>query len=170
MKKLLTVFICMFFVGCITMPWDPPERNFPKDIESLCWHALNESEKGIESCGTPLKATHNLRVIKVTGQKKFNNGWAWQEPLLENMWIYGLFQNNQIKIASDPETSAVNYNVLFHECGHYWLVTNYHIYDHPAKYDSVFNWSWIDYYLSTRVFVDTNNEIIIVDYVQSEEE
>ena len=159
MRRLWICLIPLFAAGCFS---SSIEREFPKEIEGTCWHALNESKKGIESVGTTLNPEWDLKVVTVKGEKEYSAGWAWDDPQLG--WIYGYCSGGFIQIAANPNNSAdINYNVLFHECGHYWLISNYGIRNHPAQYDPIFSWSWID-----NRGIESQDDMT-VDYVSAEE-
>jgi hypothetical protein len=45
-------------------------------------------------------------------------------------------------VGCHPETQdEVSYGVLYHENGHYWLMTNYDDASHDPKFDPAFGWS-----------------------------
>jgi len=153
-RVFAVLLVCALLAGCASPRHSFSvngdfEFDFPDDIEELCQKATAESKAHIEDCGTSLQVKAGLTVTKVKGEKKFGDKWGWQAPEWPGIYVAGLCYGKLIKIACHPDTGQeVNYEVLHHENGHYWLITNLGVSMHPAKYDKHFNWSWIDKRLS----------------------
>jgi len=150
-RTIIILSLVVMMTGCYSIFKGKPKRTFPPDISGICWAALDQSKAHIEDCGTQLRATHNLTVRKVNGTKKVKGTWAWFYDGWGGIYVYGLCYGTAIEIGCNPQTGGeVSFNVLHHECGHYWLMTNTRERGHPEKYDKHFGWSWIDDYLDGK--------------------
>jgi len=149
MKKIVaSVLILLTCSGCIFS--NKPKMKFPSEISSMCYQARNETKAGIEAIDGKKLKEHSETVAYVKGEKKIDGIWAWTDPRWPDWYIGGLCNGTLIQIGCHPNIpgAEVHYGCLFHETGHHWLITNYGIFSHPKKYDSLFNWSWIDEQLS----------------------
>lgn len=132
-------------VGCATSK--SHKLRFPDDISDMCHRAMAQAKADIEACGTPLRQVTGIAVIKMRGEQKIKGKWAYHDPATGRL-VYGNHEGYRICVGCNPVTlGEVDYGVLHHEFGHYWLGTNYKEHGHPARYDSKFGWSWIDDYL-----------------------
>ena len=133
--------------GCILFP---ANSNKTADINNLCRNAKHESRIGIEKIDGKILIVENpLTAQKINGNKKINGIWCWKSEEWGGMWIGGMCYGNIIKVGCNPNTKdEVSYDMLLHECGHYWLMNNYNIENHPAKYNPIFHWSQCHSYMS----------------------
>jgi hypothetical protein len=158
MKKILMIALLLFLIcGCKT---SKPEFNFPQDIKWICHDAKNQAKSNIVSKGVPLKEKKGCVVVKIKGTKKFGPMWAYYSEEWKQ-YIGGICGGNYIEIACDPNTGEVNFMVLVHEFGHYWLMTNYNDWSHDPKYKDVF-YNWFEpRYLTKSFNKDGTVELII---------
>lgn len=157
----LLVLSGLILSGCITMSLT---FKYPQDIKADCIRAKAEAKASIESKGKKLRERKSLNVEKVAGQKVFSGYWAfWSEDWKQ--YVCGLCESSSskinIKVASDPKTGKINFNVLKHENAHYWLISNYNDYWHNPVYSSLF-FNWVN---ATTKAIVTNKEgnIVIID-------
>jgi len=120
--------------------------NFPEDIKYQCDVGFNSAKTCIESKGISLERLKGLTVVKHPGEKYFGvgQGWGWKSPEWKGMYVLGLCWGTRIEVGSNPVTGGqVEQNVINHEMGHYWLMTNHNINKHIASVASCFH-NWVD--------------------------
>jgi len=122
--------------------WRPkPKRDFPVWCSAMCFGALNDAKRLIESKGIKLKA-HDIRVVVVKNCQRFSGGWGWHESQISHN-VGGLTSPDGIliRIAIDPaqygNPNALHYGSLVHEMGHHWTITNGLGGDHDPRFDDV---------------------------------
>ncbi len=143
LMQQIPLLAALLAAGCATTG---DRYQFPADISDQCYRALAETKAGIESCGMPLTKRQGLVVNKVQGEQKIKGAWAIRS-LTGSEMVYAEYNGYAIRIGCDPVTGEISYGMLHHEMGHYWLVSNYQMWGHPAQFDAVFSWSWVDDYL-----------------------
>jgi hypothetical protein len=158
--KALGIALLLILAGCHT----GPEYNYPADIKQMC----NDNVWGAKHCiegvtGKGLNEKSDLKLEKHPGQKKFADGWAWQSPEWNNIWVYGLTGRSAngdywIEVGSNPQTGGdVNQKIVNHEGGHFWLMSNWNDWGHNPKYKPCFIY-WNDPKAGIR-FMATDVEI-----------
>jgi hypothetical protein len=166
MKRALVLIFCTVLLqGCSILHHDLVGNDaFPAGYETLCKNQLAAAKAGIERCGTSLKREQAVEVYLHKGTKKFNGMWCWEWS--PGYYVAGMtLEGRKIEVGCSPQYKEVNSGVLFHEFGHYWLITNTGDHSHNAKYDSVFHWSGLAMgdrrmgSTNTGVTVDTPAEI-----------
>ena len=145
MRKLLNIIIGVVIVGlvgCVSNKVNSP--NYPSGIVNVCRQQLELAKVGIEGCGSPLVYQSSLVVSVRKGTKLIDGMWCYE--LSSGYYIGGMtYYSRNVIIGCNPNNeNDISVGVLFHEFGHYWLQSNYGIANHPAKYDSIFHWSWCD--------------------------
>lgn len=172
MIKNYLLFVFLFLIGCISTG---PKTKIPSDIKDMVYGEKNSSKQCIESKGITLKdKASGFQVIKVPGEKKFSSGWGWKSPEWNGMWVLGLTYGSgsgyfTIKVGCDPNTMQdVRPQVVKHEFGHFWLVSNYSIDNHDNRFSSCF-FNWNDPRIKTMSIQNENGEITIIDYIPDEE-
>jgi len=142
MLKVLLV-VLLIIVSCNDKD---PEFKFPEDIKHMCDVGFNGAKQCIEAKGIKLKRLQGLTVAKHPGEKYFGvgQGWGWKSVKWEGMYVLGLCWGTRIEVGSNPTTGGqVEQNVVNHEMGHYWLMTNHNINKHIPEVASCFH-NWVD--------------------------
>lgn len=141
-KKLLSLcslILITSLTACSTFS-HKTKYNFPSEIESRCYGAMNSAKSIVESKGYKTSKDANIEVIKVKGTKKFSGYWAFYSDS-HSQYILGCCNGSLIQIASDPSSGEIPDNVLTHEFGHYWLMNNDGGSSHLSVFaSSFFNW------------------------------
>jgi len=151
--KHIIMLALLLVIGCSSTK--PISNYFPPVIADQCVRAMAESKASIEACGTPLKQVQRAVVVQIDGQIQIDGRWAYKLSGYQDIWAGGSYDGMYIQIVCDPNNrGSIEYGSLYHEFGHYWLVSNYNEYGHPAKYDKYFGWSWIDDYLKVGSLKD----------------
>lgn len=179
--KVVVLYLALFLllilnVGCASIFPQKTKYRFPDDIRSLCYGELNAAKECIESTGTRLKAVApELRVVKVDGERRFSEGWAWRAPSLNNIWVLGLtteYSNGRfvIQIAVNPTTKGdISVSTLRHEMGHFWIMSNHKDYTHNPRYRMCFD-RWVDHGVRAMLFENPEGGISIIHYIVSDED
>lgn len=164
-QKWLYVIFAVILCSCISMGVN---FNYPSEVSSMCYGAKNDAKAAIQSVGKSLKEKKSLKLVIVPGEKLFSGYWGfWSTEW--NQYVLGLCYSGDtltIKVASDPRNGTINYDVVKHEHGHYWLMSNFNDYSHNPIYAKLF-FNWRD---ATRSIM-TNEEgvVIVVDFPPIEE-
>lgn len=144
MNIVLTLIICILSVGCVSNRY-----HYPKDIRSECIYSVEKARRCIEHAGVSLRRPPEpYYIYKIPGEKKFSDGWGWRSPELGGKWVLGQTgRYNGVyitQIGCDPDNEKdINIEVLIHEAGHYWLLSNYKDGTHNEKFKHCF-YRWID--------------------------
>jgi len=144
----------------------PPQFDYPADMAADANSQREAARACIESKGFALKINKRIKIEKIGGEKKFGSAWCWREPTFNNQWICGIAYNSNpalLKIGVNPQNKKEwNKDVLKHEHGHYWLMSNYNMMGHDPKFKSCFT-EWRDLRMShTHSFIDGIE--VIYDY------
>ena len=174
----LLILLTILLLGC-----DKDLKfEFPDDIKQMCDIGFNTAKTCIESKGTPLERKKGVKVVKRAGERYFGagNGWGWKSSELMDMWV--------IEVGSNPVTGGdVEQNVLTHEMGHYFLISNHGMYKHDPLYKSCFhNWrdpvqnfvgtkkDFINFYINLKnnsrvnAVIDEGDDLVILQLIKSE--
>jgi hypothetical protein len=169
MKTISIILLALLCSSCTLLP-KRTSFEFPQDLSGMARHEMNQAKTCIESKGLKLNHTaRRLTVQKVPGQRKFREGWAWQEPTLNNVWVLGLCWDRGssylIQVGANPNNMAeVSPQIMKHEMGHYWLMSNYRIYTHDRRFHSCFV-NWVDAQVRTTSITLEDGSIVVIDYV-----
>lgn len=171
---IIITLMCMLFIatGCSSTS---TKYNFQQDIRLHSHHEKQNAKECIQSKGYSLKEKAKvLRVESVAGQRKFNEGWAWKEPVLGDIWVLGLCWNKGngqylVQVGANPNNSKdISLPILRHEMGHFWLMSNHNIHHHDSTFSSCFiNWRDVGVRAMSIEFED--GAIVIIDYVVEDE-
>lgn len=161
------IFTTFLNTGCLTgrtlgTPKAPKFPTTPPEVAGQCQRQMDAAKQAIINCGTPLKYTIQAKVTTHKGEQNFDGVWGWRYGA---GYVGGLTSYGDITVGCNPNTGGeISDGVLFHEFGHYWLMSNYGIKNHDPKYDSVFNWSWIDKMSTVAHITSTNlNSNMVID-------
>jgi len=136
----LLVLAAACVAGCVT----GHNFSFPSDISPMCYGERNAAHDCIVSLGVDLKTKDGCTLARHPGERKFGSMWCWQSPEWQGMWVGGLCWGTRIEVGCHPQTGGeIMTEVVRHEFGHYWLITNYSDYRHDAKYSTCF-YNWCD--------------------------
>jgi hypothetical protein len=115
---------------------------FPAGHEAACQEALAYARDCIAGKGEKVRErATKLTVTGRKGEKRFPDGWGWRSAEWDGAWVLGLTRNlgggrYQIEVVL-PASG----NVLRHEMGHFWRMSNAGDASHSAKFSSCF-WNW----------------------------
>ena len=131
--------IAIILAGCRT---SQPRMydTYPPAIEAMCIDLSAQARAGIEQIdGKPITKRSGCKVVMVPATHNIGGMWAYEYPGIG--MVGGITMGGMIQVVADPLTGEVAWNNLFHEFGHYWLITAHGDGSHNPKYDSVFYWS-----------------------------
>jgi len=146
MRLALALAVVALAVGCEPNK-GTPNRDFPPEIEGMCYRALDEAEAIVLDVGEHEVLAKALTVSLEEGTLYAIGFWQFVADFwgLDGSFYAGGVTSqggNKIVMAHNPEDrSDVNYDVLLHEMLHHWLLANGHnVGHHPAYYGRVKGW------------------------------
>lgn len=119
-------------------------------MEGLCAAFRQEAKNAIVKGGYPAEDKVGVRVVLHKGERLFSipsgPAWGWRSAEWNNAYVCGLYGHGNpatIEVGCNPVSGdQVNWGVVKHEFGHYYLVENLGIYSHPANLRASFvNWA-----------------------------
>ena len=138
LPKVALLVMAVSLIGqCCVSSRRSPKLYAPDEIKGMVYHAMNEAKACIESKGTPLRMKQSVRLVVKPGTRRIGGYWTFYSEAWR-MYIMGYYDGRNIVVAHNPANPLdINFEVLKHEFGHYWLITNYG-WDHyptPCKHD-----------------------------------
>lgn len=130
--------LALLMTGCLFTT--KPKYKYPSDMNQMCVTARSETQSWLQANKPNLKLRPkaSVTVVKVPGETIINGIWSYADPRWPDWWIGGSCSGSLIKIACNPITGGdVNYGVLKHEFGHFWLFPA-GIYGHPKGFEGLF--------------------------------
>lgn len=172
MKNIVLIICATLLISCVTTK---PKDKIPPELKDMVYIKRAAAKECIESKGLNLKdRASSFEIVKVLGEKRFGNqGWGWRSPEWNNAWVLGLTYgygsgHYTIKVGCNPNTQLeVNPETVKHEFGHYWLLSNYGLYNHDTRVSQCFD-GWFDMKVKTLT-IKNNDQIMIIDYIPDSE-
>ncbi len=168
-RMILCLPLLLVLNGCFLSSKSSAKRDFPSHLNAQMHGSLNVAKERIDSVGKHKVRKSNIKVTMLPGQRRIKGKWAWREPALNNIWVFGLcsYDGHRIKLGVNPG-NQMDYNpgTADHEMAHHW----HHGSNLPIYHDPVYDPLFEGWATSRKVQGMSNGDPAYEDKVDPEHE